>query len=207
MSPSQSAAIAWILSGALAAGALADDHTLMPLESGRDLIECVLPIPDLRATGKWAATARVIPAFEPEWSVSLTRGAKGEVHAEVTVPDGFRISDQYARLSDQYPHLSCEKAQQELKMRRCDFDDRRYPALRAFAGRLEGQRWPAVPEQGRLYDATLYEVRVQAFWDETRILIQGPVDRRAATRAWRGHPIVSWTEDLYRLLGSCEAKR
>jgi hypothetical protein len=203
----QALRIAFVVVPLLAAGPVAAAEVHQDLASSIEALDCVLPMPDLPRLGKrWVATLRVIPAFEPEWWVAITRESTGDVRATVKSPGDVRIADQFERLSAQGGVVECERLIGTLRLSECTVTDKEVPALRAAADKLEKQRWPAKPNPGLVVDATWYEVRMQGYTDEARLLVQGPTDRRAAT-AKHWHPVVAWTEDLRRILASCEARR
>lgn len=174
-----------------------------PLESGRELLDCVLPLRDVYEVGqKWAVAVRIVPAFQSEWLLTMARDQDGRVTAEVSAPNGYQVAGQLQKLSGDGRGPTCARAQAALKIERCKFDSAKLPELTKAADMLEEQKWPARPQSGWVPDATMYEFRLTGFISEHRLLVQGPTDRKPTTT--RDHPAVLWSEDLYHLLGTCK---
>ncbi len=154
-----------------------------PIETGAELIDCVMPMADLSGPGiRWSVSVRVIPAFDPEWLLMMSRDDAGGTVAEIARPDGFRIGDSLSKLP---PKSSCIAARSALRVKRCTTDSTRSATLRRLADDFEKHRWPALPNPGLTFDAPRYDVRVQGFQDEVRLLLH---DRGGA----RTHPVVRW---------------
>ena len=208
-------AVVGVMIGLLGIGAAAqaaDDRLLDELgedqavESGREMLDCVLGVPDLSGPGiDWALSVRVVPAFESE-ALLFLRKKGARVEGGITYPEGYRLADALAgSLSAGSKTVTCGEARRRLVVERLRTDGDKCGGLLRLARNFEAQHWPAVPNPGLVSDATLYEVRVQGFRDEARLVLQGSGHRGSAES---GHPMIEWSKEAYRVLRSeCTSAR
>jgi len=180
-----------------------------PLESGEDMLDCLLPPGEVWKPGdEWVLTARVVPASESEWRLTIVRESAGNIRLELSWPKGFRIWSEFYRLSGSDSAPTCDQLRQDLAARHleighCETDVEATPALRAPVELLDNQRWPAAPDSGIILHPTEYDVSVQSVAESVRLVTQGPEDL-ASLEGTGWHPIITWIEGIKALLSTCK---
>ncbi len=171
----------------------------------RNLYDCALPLRDSYTQGlDWSLGMRILPAWDsvPEWSLKLARRSfNGPLEGKVIVPVGGRIAQTLLRLEARNGEVTCGKLRAAVTLRQCDVNSKDVAGLLTPAGGLGEQRWPAMPSTVLVFDATMYEVRIDTIAEHLVLSVQGPSDRRPTKRS---HPFIRWAEEAFSALApSC----
>jgi hypothetical protein len=193
----------------LAPSTKASAEQVPTIQSGEDMLDCLLPIEKTWEPGdEWVLTARVVPASESEWRLTIVRESAGNMTVGLSWPKGFRIWSEFSRLPKSETAPTCDQLRQDMAARHleighCETDVEETPALREAVEILDNQRWPALPDSGIILHGTDYDVWIQAAAESVHLVTQGPED--LATLDGTGwHPMISWIERVRALVPSCE---
>ena len=161
-----------------------------------------LALPDRCASStdaRWLACIRIVPGYpeEIEYSLSIEKRYDGTIRAEIVRPKGTSIRGQLRELKKANPRASVSELAKLIRVESRAGDQERFPGLLPLAGEFEQIRFPLVPSDEIMMDATQYRFCVRSSSGEhAELMLSGPGS--AAPRQPRA--LIKWAESVRQTL-------
>ena len=175
----------------------------------RDALDLLLPVrteplrPFPRET-MWLLDVRILPAFETEFQISVTRFYSGVMEARFASPEGETIREQMTRIREKKPDASLEELIRDVRIKRSMVTTRECPELSSLVEKLETTLSASIPKQALFVDPTKYEFVIQTMSNHLILSLSGP----GTMGARDVHPLISWAEEAHSVLkGFCSGVR
>jgi hypothetical protein len=148
---------------------------------------------------RWTACGRILPPYSSDFEYRFFIGqySGGKVLASITLPTSQSVRAQLDHLSEEHPAFSARELAKLVKSNVRTFNQTQLPDLKRLANEFEGMHFSPTLEGDLIMDPTTYEVHSRSVYgNQMVVIIRGP----GSSASKQPHPLLTWAEDLKRLL-------
>jgi len=161
-----------------------------------------LALPDRCASStdaRWLACIRIVPGYpeEIEYSLSIEKRYDGTILAQIVRPKGTSIRTQLRDRRKEHPRAPVSELAKLIRVESRAGDQHRFPGLVQLAAKFEQIRFPLVPSDETMMDATQYRFQVRSSSGEhAELVLSGP----GSDAPHQPQALIEWAESVRQLL-------